>query len=427
MSTKQNIAGSKHIRLGWTVIALSLGIFLVWGAFAPLDKGVVVDGQVAVSGHKKQIQAPQHGVISALLVQNGQWVDQDEPLLVLDSKVAKSQLAAATTQYYMALAEKERLDAELQDAKQLLYSDVLTNVHLPQAKQAMALNQQLFEQRRAALHTQLQLMQDTKHTTQSRIEGLEHVVASHKQRADVYENWVNDTQALVKKGFQSQEQLYQLKAQAAEIRADLANAHSELLSQQARLLELDTQHQQTLKGYRQEVSQQRAKNQSSISDFKQRMTAAQFSLDNSEIRAPVAGQVIGLDAFGDVVSQSQLLMEIVPKGQRLIVNARIPSNLIDSVALGQDVDLLFSAFNTSTTPKVKGQVERLAQDTINDERTGQPYYQVAIRVNQDALTEKLVLQPGMPVQAFVKNGERPMLSYLLKPLTDRIPNAMADI
>ncbi|KZN63237.1 hypothetical protein N473_17570 [Pseudoalteromonas luteoviolacea CPMOR-1] len=427
MSTKQHIAGSKHIRLGWTVIALSLGIFLVWGAFAPLDKGVVVDGQVAVSGHKKQIQAPQHGVISALLVQDGQWVDQGEPLLVLDSKVAKSQLAAATTQYYMALAEKERLDAELQDANALVYSDALTTVHLPQATQAMALNQQLFEQRRAALQTQLQLMQDSKHTTQSRIEGLEHVVASHKQRADVYDNWVNDTQALVKKGFQSQEQLYQLKAQAAEIRADLANAHSELLSQQARLLELDTQHQQTLKGYRQEVSQQRAKNQSSISDFKQRMTAAQFSLDNSEIRAPVAGQVIGLDAFGDVVSQSQLLMEIVPKGQRLIVNARIPSNLIDSVTLGQDVDLLFSAFNTSTTPKVKGQVERLAQDTINDERTGQPYYQVAIRVNQDALTEKLVLQPGMPVQAFIKNGERSMLSYLLKPLTDRIPNAMADI
>ncbi|ESP93527.1 HlyD family type I secretion periplasmic adaptor subunit [Pseudoalteromonas luteoviolacea] len=426
MKANQEIAGSQHIRLGWITIAFSLGMFLVWGAFAPLDKGVVVEGQVVVAGHKKQIQAPQNGVIADLLVQNGQWVEQGDPLLILDNKIAKSQLAAATTQYYMALAEKERLNAELADAAQLQYSAALTKVNLPQAHQAMVLNQQVFEQRRGALHTQLKLLQDNKHTTQSRISGLEHVVASHNQRASVYDNWVADTQALVKKGFQSQEQLYQLKAQAAEIRADSANARSELLSQRARLLELDTQLQQTRKSYRQEVSQQRAKNQSNISEFQQQMITAQFSLEHSEIRAPVAGQVVGLDAFGDVVSQSQLLMEIVPKGQQLIVNAKIPSNLIDSVALGQDVDLLFSAFNTSTTPKVRGQVERLAQDTVNDERTGQPYYQVAIRVSEDALAENLVLQAGMPVQAFVKNGERSMLSYLLKPLTDRIPNAMAD-
>ena len=116
----------------------------------------------------------------------------------------------------------------------------------------------------------------------------------------------------------------------------------------------------------------------------------------------------------------------MPKGQTLIVDAKVPVHLIDSILLGQEVDLLFNAFNTSTTPKVKGNIDSLTQDIVNDQRTGQPYYQVTIRVNEQALLKDLVLQPGMPVQAFVKNGERSMLSYLFKPFIDRIPHAMAD-
>jgi protease secretion system membrane fusion protein len=426
MNAQHGIAGRKYILWGWIMTALSLGVFLLWGAFAPLDKGAVIEGQVIVSGRKKQIQAPQSGVLAQLLVQNGQWVEKNQPLVTLDNRVAKSQLEAATTQYYMALAEKERLYAEFTQTPKLHYSSALTEIALPQAEEAMRLHQQLFVQRKATQDAKLLLLENNKHTTQSRILGLQNVVASQQQQLSVYKNWLRDTQALVDKGYQSQEKLYQLQAQAAEISADSANSQAELKAQQARLLEQDTQLQQTIKAYKQDLSQQMATNQASISHFKQQIITAQFSLDNSEVRAPAAGQVVGLNAFGDVVSQSQLLMEIMPKGQTLIVDAKVPVHLIDSILLGQEVDLLFNAFNTSTTPKVKGNIDSLTQDIVNDQRTGQPYYQVTIRVNEQALLKDLVLQPGMPVQAFVKNGERSMLSYLFKPLIDRIPHAMAD-
>ncbi|MBE0459350.1 HlyD family type I secretion periplasmic adaptor subunit [Pseudoalteromonas prydzensis] len=426
MSEQKKIAGYKHILLGWIITALTLGTFLLWGSFAPLDKGAMIEGQVIVSGRKKQIQAPQSGVLAQLLVQNGQWVEKNQILVILDNRVAKSQLEAATTQYYMALAEKERLIAEFTEAAKLRYSSKLTETALPQAVEAMRLNQQLFVQRKATLDAELLLLENNKHTTLSRITGLQSVVASQQQQLDIYKNWLKDTQALVDKGYQSQEKLYQLQAQAAEISADSANSQAELKAQQARLLEQDTQLQQTIKAYKQDVSQQMAANQTNISHFKQLIIAAQFSFDNSEVRAPAAGQVVGLNAFGDVVSQSQQLMEIMPKGQSLIVDAKVPVHLIDSILLGQEVDLLFNAFNTSTTPKVKGNIDSLTQDIVNDQRTGQPYYQVTIRVNEQALLKELVLQPGMPVQAFVKNGERSMLSYLFKPLIDRIPHAMAD-
>ncbi len=157
--------------------------------------------------------------------------------------------------------------------------------------------------------------------------------------------------------------------------------------------------------------------------MRNRLASARFDLANSEVRAPVAGLVVGQEVFteGGVIAPGQQLMEILPERQPLLVDARLPVEMVDKVRVGLPVELMFSAFNQSTTPRVEGEVTLVSADRLLDERSEAPYYRVRIRVGEEGVRRLagLEIRPGMPVEAFVRSGERSLLNYLFKPLADR--------
>lgn len=115
-------------------------------------------------------------------------------------------------------------------------------------------------------------------------------------------------------------------------------------------------------------------------------------------------------------------MDIVPDDQPLLVDGRVPIQLIDQVKLGLPVELQFTAFNQSTTPKVEGVVTMISADRLVKEQTGEPYYLLQVQVsdeNRQQLNE-LTIKPGIPVEVFIRTGERSLLNYLFKPLFDRL-------
>jgi protease secretion system membrane fusion protein len=121
-------------------------------------------------------------------------------------------------------------------------------------------------------------------------------------------------------------------------------------------------------------------------------------------------------------------MEVVPSDAPLLVDARASVELIDRLKPGLPVELLFAAFNQSTTPRVPGEVTLVSADRLLDDKTQQPYYQVRIKVDEEGLRQLagLDIRPGMPVEAFVRTGERSLLNYLFKPLLDRVHVALAE-
>ena len=123
-------------------------------------------------------------------------------------------------------------------------------------------------------------------------------------------------------------------------------------------------------------------------------------------------------------------MEIVPDAAPLIVEGHLPVSSVDKVHVGLPVDLLFMAFDRSTTPRLLGEVEQVSADRLEDERIGQPYYSVRIRVGAGELARLNLgdqpLRAGMPVEIFVRTGERSLLNYLFKPLIDRMRTAWGD-
>ena len=122
------------------------------------------------------------------------------------------------------------------------------------------------------------------------------------------------------------------------------------------------------------------------------------------------------------------LMEVVPKDERFIIQAHVPVQSIDRVAVGLPVDITFPAFNHARTPNIPGEVQTVSADRLVDEKTGQPYYLAQVSVTDEGM-EKLRfnhVRPGMPAAVLIKTGERTLLGYIIKPFKDRIDKSLTE-
>jgi protease secretion system membrane fusion protein len=161
--------------------------------------------------------------------------------------------------------------------------------------------------------------------------------------------------------------------------------------------------------------------------FSSKVASARYEQDQTEIRAPVSGTVVGLTVFtvGGVIKGGETLAQILPSDGDFIIEIRIPPQLIDKVRAGMPADIRFLAFNQTTTPVVDGMVSLVGVDLLTrqeakDETAPPEFYRAQVKVTTDGKKklEQLRVQPGMPVDVIVKTGERTFMSYFLKPLTD---------
>jgi protease secretion system membrane fusion protein len=162
-----------------------------------------------------------------------------------------------------------------------------------------------------------------------------------------------------------------------------------------------------------------------------RMVSLKFDLNASEVKSPVSGTVIGLKAntVGGVVTAGQVLMEIVPKEARLVIAAKVPLVSIDKLKVGLDADMRFSAFNQRTTPVIPGTVTLVGADKQPAAVPGEgEFYLATVETTPEglALLGANKIQPGMPVEVIVKTGERSFMTYLIKPLTDRLARSFKE-
>jgi len=172
------------------------------------------------------------------------------------------------------------------------------------------------------------------------------------------------------------------------------------------------------------------KNKSQIAEFSERKSAFQFDLDNTQIKSPVDGYVVGLTQFtnGGVITPGTRLMDIVPLNDDLVVEAQVPVNLIDKVGINLDAEILFTAFNQNRTPHIPAKIVMVSPDKYVDEKTGVPYFKVRAVATEKGrkLLKDLQVRSGMPAEVFIKTGERSMMSYLLKPFFDRSYSAFRE-
>ena len=422
---------TRYSRLGWLLMLGGFLGFLGWAALAPLDKGVAVSGKVMVSGHRKVVQHPSGGIVERIDVRDGDKVVAGQVLIRLKETPLLGQAQSLRSQFYGSLASEARLNAERDGVASVSFPTELTALASePEVASNLALQRQLFDSRRQALLLDQQGIDESIAGAEAQLRGVRDSQASKVLQRTALAEQLQGLRELAREGYIPRNRLLDSERVYAQVLGSISEDYGRIGQLQRQVLEMRLKIRQLAEEYQKEVRTQLADTRVRTEDLRNRLASAEFELANSQLRAPVAGIVVGLDVFteGGVIKPGQALMEIVPQGEPLLVEARVPVELADKVHAGLPVELMFSAFSQSTTPRVAGEVMLVSADRQVDERTDEPFYTLRAQVTEAGMAQLAGLQirPGMPVEAFVRTGERSMLNYLFKPLLDRTHMALVE-
>lgn len=423
------------VRAGWILMLAGAGSFFLWASLAPLDQGIAVQGTVVVSGKRKAVQSLDGGVVSKILVSEGQLVKEGEPLFRLDQTQVEADVQSLRAQYRMAWASLARWQSERDNLDEVRFPAELIAAGQgqdPDPRLALVLEgqRQLFSSRRQALAREQSGLQASIEGAGLQLAGMRRARSDLLAQADSLRKQLSNLEPLAQNGFIPGNRLLEFQRQLSQVQQSLAQNAGETGRIEQGIVESRLRLQQQREEYQKEVRSQWADAQVKALTLEQQLASAGFSLQHSAILAPADGIAanLGVHTEGAVVRAGETLLEIVPQGTRLEVEGRLPVQLIDKVASHLPVDILFTAFNQSRTPRVSGEVSLISADQMQDEKTGQPYYVLRTSVG-DAALEKLnglVIKPGMPAEMFVRTGERSLLNYLFKPLLDRAGSALTE-
>ncbi|MBK5541249.1 HlyD family type I secretion periplasmic adaptor subunit [Pseudomonas sp. TH05] len=417
-------------RLGWALALFGAGSFFAWAALAPLDQGIPVQGTVVVSGKRKAVQSMSGGVVSRILVREGEAVRQGQPLFRLDQTQIGADVQSLQAQYRMAWASVARWQSERDNLKQVDFPPQLSSDADPRLGLVLEGQRQLFSSRREAFSREQAAIGANIEGASAQLAGMRRARNDLNNQADSLRQQLGNLQPLADNGYIPRNRLLEYQRQLSQVQQELAQNSGESGRVEQGIRESRLKLQQHAEEYQKEVRSQLADAQLKSLTLEQQLASAGFDLQHSEIVAPSAGIAVnlGVHTEGAVVRAGETLLEIVPQGTRLEVEGRLPVNLVDKVGSHLPVDILFTAFNQSRTPRVPGEVSLISADQMLDEKTGVPYYVLRSSVSEQALEalNGLVIKPGMPAEMFVRTGERSLLNYLFKPLLDRAGSALTE-
>jgi protease secretion system membrane fusion protein len=420
------------IRLGFWVLIVGFGLFLAWAAYAPLDEGVIAPSTVSTETRRKAIQHQTGGVIKKVLVQEGQEIQAGDALVVLDDAMTRAAFESVRQNYLGQRALESRLLAEIASAPRIEWHPDLQDRSDPVIAQHVNAQTQLYAARRAAQQAELAAANQAITGLNGQLAGLRRMLSSRTSQSEIQAQQLANVGALADDGFLPRSQLLQLQQASADLRSGIADLESNIHRTESAIAEtrlrIALRQQENLK----EVSAQLADVRREVQGNRERLAAITQELARTEIRSPVAGQVVSLSisGFGGVVGPGQRMMDIVPKDEALILEAKIPTNVIDRVAPGALTEVRFSSFANAPQLVVHGRVMTVSKDAVQEAspQPSHPYYLARVEVTAEGLKAlgDHRMQPGMPAEVLVKTGERSLLTYLMHPLTKRVATAMTE-
>lgn len=387
-------------------------IFIIWACTAPIDAGVTVPGTVSVLGNRKTVQHPSGGVVQEILVKEGAEVKEGDILIRINPLKTQSDLTGIELQYINQLATESRLRSERDNLSSIRWMEELNksfksdDTHLIEAKN---LQQQLFNSRRTEFNTQVSSLNE-------QITGLTAMMQARRtQQRSLKEEMTNITK-LSNDGFVPKASANQAERQNSDIESSIASTQADIARAKLQISQMRSAFLKDVDNSLQELQKNRDATLT-------KLEAAKFDRDLAEVRAPVSGSVVGLKVFtvGGVISGGLVLMEVVPKNELLIIQAKVPANVIDKIRVGMNADLRFTNFNADTTPVVSGLVKTVGADKEPGADKDGDFYAAQVETSKEGLQKLagLKIQPGMPVDVVVKTGERTFLSLLAKPIIDK--------
>ena len=419
-------------RTGLLVLAVGFGGFLLWAGFAPLDEGVPTQGMVTLDTKRKTVQHLSGGIVKEVLVREGQHVKEGEPMLRLDSAVAKANFEAVRQRYLGYRAMQSRLFAE-QAGRDVIdfHSDVKAAMNDPLIKQQVTTQQQLIQARRAALAADLQGIEESIQGLKEQLNSYQNILVQRRSQLALLTEELTNTRGMVKEGYAPRNRQLELERMVAESNAAISDLTGISMRVSRQVAELTQRSIARKQEYRKEIESQLADVTREVQSDAEKYVAVTADLDRMEIKAPANGQVVGLtlQTVGAVLQPGQKLLDVVPENQTLLLEAHIPPHLIDKVKTGLSADIRFNSFAHSPQLVVEGKVMSVSGDLLSDPQQPQyAYYLARVQVTSAGMKTlgSRQMQPGMPAEIVIKTGERSLLTYLMHPLVKRMAASMKE-
>lgn len=418
-------------RIGLWALAIGFGGFLLWAGLAPLDEGVPAGGIVAIDTKRKAVQHLTGGIVQEVLVREGDEVKEGQLLVKLDAAVARASYEAVRQSYLGLLAMQGRLQAEqLGKASIVWHPDLQEASSDPLIRQQILNQEQLFNTRRSLLRSDLQSIEENIQGQEGMLQSYSGMLTQRKTQLALLSEELENVRGLVSEGYAPRNRQRELERMVADVSSSIADLHGNTLRAKSSISDLRQRAISRQQDYRKEVETQLADVSRQVLVDGEKYRAVRNDLARTEIRSPSAGQVVGIavQTVGAVVQPGQKLMDIVPQGAMLMLEARVAPHMIDRVKANMPVDVRFSSFAHSPQLVVGGQVLSVSADLLTEPQTNVSYYLARVQVTPEGLKHlgNRQLQPGMPVEVVFKTGERSMLTYLLHPLTKRLAASMTE-
>ncbi|ESX27592.1 MULTISPECIES: HlyD family type I secretion periplasmic adaptor subunit [unclassified Mesorhizobium] len=420
--------GKNFIVLGFAIIAIFSTLTGMWLVAAPIQGAIVANGLVEVASNVKTVQHLEGGIVSEILVQEGDRVSASQVLVRLQSTASTAAANEIKAQWYEAKATEARLIAE-RDGKDSIEIPPELKEPGKMAAEAVSGQESIFRTRQTLLRERLSLLQQTTGSLHKEIEGYEGQVAAATRKLELIEEQLGDVRALYQKKLVVRTRLTDLETEKANVGGDLSGyiasigvARQKMEETKFKVAELNAS---TAADIVAELGVVRAK----IYESAQRIAAADDVMTRTEIRAPIGGTIVGLKihTIGGVIAAGDPLMDIVPVDDNFVVIANVDPLDVDQVKVGLHATIWLSAVGRRYQQPMNGDVRTLSADRLVDPRTGKAFYAARIVLTPQSLkATPVALQAGMNTQVMIETGARSAWEYLSAPVYAAMGRALRE-
>jgi HlyD family type I secretion membrane fusion protein len=417
---------------GVAIIALFFGGLGGWAYVAPLTGAVMAPGVVRVEGNRKSVQHLEGGIVAEIRVAEGDHVERDQVLMVLDTTQSQAVVTLMGKQNDALLAQEARLVAEQTDADRITFPPSLANRRDDPSIRTLLQSEDLqFSTRQTAIRGQIGLQRQRIAQLQQQIRGAESQLRSQVEQLRLIREELVAAKELFDKGYgtllrvrQLERNASALEGQAGDIEATIARLRQQIVEAELQMVQVRNERFST-------VATELRDTQGKLLDMTPRLSAATDNLQRAELRAPESGFVVGLTAFtiGGVIQRGERIMDIVPDGDQLVLEVAIGVDDVTDVKPGMEVEVSFSALKQRTAPIIYGTLTQISADRISDPRSAVPYYRGIVTISPESLAEvkdDLRLSPGMNGTVMIPTTARTALSYLIRPFTASFEKAFRE-
>ena len=403
----------KGARIVVWVSVVSVFVLILWAALAQLDEVTRGEGKVIPTRQIQVLQSMDGGIVSEILVREGQTVKTGDLLLKVDPTRMVSSLRENQSQYLSLLAKAARLRALAEGSR-----FVAPELVLKQAPEIVEQERALFESRRAELDATIGV---ARQQSSQRSQELISVRAKREQASQSYTLTARElelTKPLVKTGAVSDVELLRLERDVARYRGERDSANSDIPRLESSVAEANRKIQEVELTFRNTARSELSEANAKLSALSEGSAALEDRVKQTEIRSPVNGTVkqLKVNTVGGVVQPGRDVIELVPSDDALLLEARVLPRDIAFLRPGQKALVKFTAYDYAIYGGLEATLELISADSVVDEK-GNAFFLVRVRTLSTTIgNQKLPIIPGMVAEVDILTGKKSVLSYLLKPI-----------